>query len=112
MIGVLAGVALLALALFALLRYRRRRRGGGDVPPYEPEMQYHGQDPNAAAAGANGAGGVNGVNTVGSGDGTVDKKLYPGEGQIASEMDAEDIPQEMPEEPQRWHELESPPATT
>jgi hypothetical protein len=101
-------VALLALALFALLRYRRRRQlDGAEVPPYEPEMQYHVQDPNGVAVhgengGVNGvvAGKVVGVNGVGA-----DKKPYP---EMASEMEAKHDPQEMPEEPQRWHELESP----
>jgi hypothetical protein len=108
-IGVLTGVALFGLALFAVLRYRRRRRGEGAVPPYEPEMQYHAQDSSAVGGGegTNGmGGGGNGVDAMG-----VDKKLYP-EGQVASEMEAKHVLQEMPEEPHRWHELESPPAAT
>jgi hypothetical protein len=103
-IGVLAGVALLALALLAALRYRRRRRSEGAVPPYEPEMQYHAQDP----SGVGGGGGGNGVDAMGMG---FDKKLYPG-GQIASEMEAKHVLQEMPGEPHRWHELESPSVAT
>lgn len=104
-IGAVAGVALLALALFALLRYRRRRLAGPEVPPYEPDMQYQAPDPSTVPAS-----GANGVDTVGSDDMGGDKK--PNQPEIASEMEAKNIVQEMPEEPHRWHELESPPATT
>jgi hypothetical protein len=104
-VGALAGVALLALALFAILRYRRRRQIGPEVPPYEPEVQYHAPDPNAMAAN-----GVIGIDTMASGDGMgIDKKFQQLE--MMSEMEARRSPLELPEEPQRWHELESPPAT-
>lgn len=60
-------------------------------------MQYHASDPDVMAA--------NGVNGIG-----IDKKFQQPE--MMSEMEAERSPREMPEEPQRWHELESPPAAT
>lgn len=79
------------------------------MPPYEPEMNYHVQHQNGIA----GAGGPemagNGIGTMDDGLVGADKKPYPEETQMASEMEAKLIPQEMPEEPHRWHELESPP---
>jgi hypothetical protein len=66
-------------------------------------MQYHA---NAAVA-AEG----DGVDAVGGGDGVGVDKKFP-QPEFVSEMEAKHSPQELPEEPQRWHELESPPATT
>jgi len=69
-------------------------------------MQYHASDPDVMAAN-----GVNGIDAMAGGDGMgIDKKFQQPE--MMSEMEAERSPREMPEEPQRWHELESPPAAT